>query len=113
LKDHKSFTMATCYTWNARGVDCLVKKIPLGPCNLTLVNIYSNLFWTSLLEKHLIIVYTMNLNYLPIEVYTYALQLILITKVVLESLPILHIRYYISQFGEQSKSLEFEILQTC
>jgi hypothetical protein len=55
----------------------------------------------------------MNLSYLPIEVYTYALQLILITKVVLESLPILHIRYYISQFGEQSKSLEFEIVQTC
>ncbi len=30
------------------------------------------------------------------RVYTYALQLTLITKVVFESLPILHIRYYIS-----------------
>jgi hypothetical protein len=74
----------------ARGVDCLVKKILLGLSNLTLVNIYSNLLWTSLLDKHLIIIYRMNLSYLPIEVYTYALQLTLITKVVWESLPILH-----------------------
>jgi hypothetical protein len=103
LKDHKSFTMATHYTWNASGVDCLMKNILLGPCNLTLANIYLNLLWTSLLDKHLIIVYSMHLSYLRIEVYTYALQLTLMTKVVFESLPILHIRYYISEFHEQSK----------